>query len=85
MRELKATAKDLHLFVVVSVPEDAPWDATVNLGAPIRLGIRAPKDVLILRKELAEEVALSNKLSAKTKDLGVLGSLMKKSHPNNDS
>ncbi|KRT35644.1 carbon storage regulator CsrA [Acetomicrobium hydrogeniformans] len=58
----------------------------VEIGkGQVRLGIRAPKDVLILRKELTEEVALSNKLSAKTKDLHVLGSLMKKSNPNNDS
>ncbi|HHZ04241.1 carbon storage regulator CsrA [Acetomicrobium hydrogeniformans] len=58
----------------------------VEIGkGQVRLGIRAPKDVLILRKELTEEVALSNKLSAKTKDLDVLGSLMKKSNPNNDS
>jgi carbon storage regulator len=58
----------------------------VEIGkGQVRLGIRAPKDVLILRKELTEEVALSNKLSAKTKDLDVLGSLMKKSDPNNDS
>jgi carbon storage regulator len=58
----------------------------VEIGkGQVRLGIRAPKDVLILRKELTEEVALSNKLSAKTKDLNVLGSLMKKSNPNSDS
>jgi carbon storage regulator len=58
----------------------------VEIGkGQVRLGIRAPKDVLILRKELTEEVALSNKLSAKIKDLDVLGSLMKKSNPNNDS
>lgn len=58
----------------------------VEIGkGQVRLGIRAPKDVLILRKELTEEVALSNKLSAKTKDLDVLGSLMKKSNPNSDS
>ncbi|MEN2996658.1 MAG: carbon storage regulator CsrA [Acetomicrobium sp.] len=58
----------------------------VEIGkGQVRLGIRAPKDVLILRKELTEEVALSNKLSAKTKDLDVLGSLMKKSNPNNDN
>jgi len=58
----------------------------VEIGkGQVRLGIRAPKDVLILRKELTEEVALSNKLSAKTKDLDVLGSLMKKSNPSSDS
>ncbi|MBC7322264.1 MAG: carbon storage regulator CsrA [Acetomicrobium sp.] len=58
----------------------------VEIGkGQVRLGIRAPKDVLILRKELTEEVALSNKLSVKTKDLDVLGSLIKKSNPNNDS
>jgi len=49
----------------------------------VRLGIRAPKDVLVLRKELTEEVADSNRLSAQTRDVKVLGSVIKKSHPEN--
>mgnify|MGYP001017142610 FL=1 len=47
----------------------------------VRLGIKAPKDVLVLRKELTEEVADSNRLSAQTRDVEVLGSALKKSHP----
>jgi len=49
----------------------------------VRLGIRAPKYVLVLRKELTEEVADSNRLSAQTRDVEVLGSVIKKSHPEN--
>jgi flagellar assembly factor FliW len=53
VRELKATAKDLHLFVVVSVPEDAPWDATVNLRAPIIINSneRLGKQVISQRED----------------------------------
>ena len=56
----------------------------VQIGkGQVRLGIKAPKDVLILRKELTEEVADSNRLSAQTRDVEVLGSVIKKSHPEN--
>jgi carbon storage regulator len=52
----------------------------VQIGkGQVRLGIKAPKDVLILRKELTEEVAESNKLSAQTRDIEILGSALKKS------
>lgn len=52
-RELKAAVKDLHLFLVVSVPEKAPWDATANLRAPIVINSkeRLGKQVISQRED----------------------------------
>ena len=43
----------------------------------VKIGIKAPKDVQILRKELYEEVEKENKAAAKI-DLSILNSIKKK-------
>jgi len=43
----------------------------------VKIGIKAPKDVQILRKELYEEIEQENKQATKI-DLSVLGNIKKK-------
>ena len=40
--------KDLALLIVVSIPEDAPWDMTANLRAPILININTRKAVQVI-------------------------------------
>lgn len=40
INELKAPIKDLCFFVVVAVPENAPWEATANIRAPIAVNAK---------------------------------------------
>ena len=39
---------ELALLIVVSIPEDAPWDMTANLRAPILINIKTRKAVQVI-------------------------------------
>lgn len=47
-----------------------------NQGGEIKLGIKAPKDVLILRTEIIRELELQNKASAHVGSGEVLGGVV---------
>jgi flagellar assembly factor FliW len=40
--------KDMALLIVVSIPENAPWDMTANLRAPILVNIKSRRAVQVI-------------------------------------
>ncbi len=53
IKDLKAPLNELCFFVVVAVPENAPWEATANVRAPIVINIaeRLGKQVIGQRED----------------------------------
>ncbi len=49
----KVTQTDLALLIVVSIPEDAPWNMSANLRAPILINLKTHKavQVIVLNEE----------------------------------
>ena len=53
IKDMTASLNDLRFFVVVAVPENAPWDATANVRAPIVINVakRLGKQVIGQRED----------------------------------